>query len=72
MGTKKVREMEMRKLQATGRDGESYMITLPKELVLELKWRKGQKLTVTKEGKKHFATIGIKDYTKSSPGNWNI
>ena len=23
-------------------------------------------------GKKHFAAIGIEDYTKSSPGNWNI
>jgi type III restriction enzyme len=23
-------------------------------------------------GQKHFAAIGIKDYCKSSPGNWNI
>lgn len=52
MGTKKVSETQVRKLQATGQDGESYAITLPKELVLELKWRKGQKLVVTREGKK--------------------
>lgn len=52
MGTKKVNETEVRKLQVTGEDGGSYMITLPKELVEGLKWRKGQKLTVTREGKK--------------------
>lgn len=52
MGTKSTNQTGMRKLQATGQDGESYSITLPKELVLELKWRKGQKLNVTREGKK--------------------
>lgn len=52
MGTKKVTETEVRKMQTTGRDGESYMITLPKELVEELGWRKGQKVTVHKYGKK--------------------
>jgi antitoxin component of MazEF toxin-antitoxin module len=52
MGLRKLSEQHVRKLQATGENGESYAITLPKELVLELKWRKGQKLSVTKDGKK--------------------
>lgn len=52
MGTTKASKTEMRKLQRTGEDGESYMITLPKELVESLGWRKGQKLTVHKYGKK--------------------
>lgn len=52
MGTRKVSETEVRKLQKTGREGESYAITLPKELVESLGWRKGQKVTVHKYGKK--------------------
>ena len=52
MGTKKVSETEVRKLQTTGEEGQSYMITLPKELVEALGWRKNQKLTVHKYGKK--------------------
>lgn len=43
---------EVRKLQRTGEDGGSYTLTLPRDLVEELKWRKGQKLTVTREGKR--------------------
>lgn len=52
MGLKKTGDQSIRKLQTTGQEGGSYSITLPKELVLKLKWRKGQKLTVTREGKK--------------------
>lgn len=59
MGTKATNQSNMRKLQATGQDGESYAITLPKELVLELKWRKGQKLSVTKAGRK----LIVQDWT---------
>jgi antitoxin component of MazEF toxin-antitoxin module len=47
-------------LQVTGEDGEGYMITLPKELIEELSWRKGQKLTVHKYGKK----LIIQDWQK--------
>lgn len=52
MGTRKLSETEVRKLQKTGEDGESFAITLPKELVDQLGWRKGQKLSVHKYGKK--------------------
>ncbi len=47
MGTTEQGNENIRKLQTTGEDGQSYMITLPKELIEEVKWRKGQKLTVT-------------------------
>jgi antitoxin component of MazEF toxin-antitoxin module len=52
MGTTEQGEEEIRKLQVTGEDGGSYMITLPKELVEELGWREHQKLTVHAYGKK--------------------
>lgn len=52
MGTTRASKTEVRKLQVTGEDGESYAITLPKEQVEQLGWRKGQKLTVHKYGKK--------------------
>jgi hypothetical protein len=38
----------MRKLQKTGEDGQSYMVTLPKGLVESLGWREHQKLQVHK------------------------
>ena len=47
MATKK----NVRKLQRTGREGESYAVTLPKELIAELGWRKTQKVVITKKGK---------------------
>ena len=52
MGTTEQGNEAIRKLQTTGEDGQSYMITLPKELIEELKWRKGQKLTVHRYGEK--------------------
>ncbi|HEX7368229.1 MAG TPA: AbrB/MazE/SpoVT family DNA-binding domain-containing protein [Candidatus Saccharimonadales bacterium] len=58
MGTTKQGDEEIRKLQTTGEDGESYMITLPKELVKKLGWREGQKLTVHAYGQE----LIIKDW----------
>ena len=54
MATKK----NIRKLQRTGREGESYMVTLPKELIQELGWQKKQKVTVTRRG----TTLVIEDW----------
>lgn len=48
----------IRKLQRTGEDGGSYMITLPKELVQKLGWREHQKVTIHAYGKK----LIIKDW----------
>lgn len=42
----------IRKLQKTGDEGQSYILTLPKELVKELDWREHQKVVIKKEGKK--------------------
>ena len=47
-----VYEDTVRKIQRTGRDGQSYMVTLPKEMMRDLGWRERQKVTVTKEGKR--------------------
>ncbi len=49
---------EVRKLQRTGREGESYMVTLPKELIQELGWQKKQKVVITRKGK----TLVIEDW----------
>jgi antitoxin component of MazEF toxin-antitoxin module len=50
MGRMKAGKENVRKLQVTGEDGGSYMVTLPKELVEQLGWREGQKLTVHRRG----------------------
>jgi hypothetical protein len=50
MGTSERGKENVRKLQVTGEDGGSYMITLPKELVKKLGWRERQKLTVHRRG----------------------
>lgn len=50
MGTTHQGEEDIRKLQKTGEDGESYMLTLPKVYVKELGWKEGQRVVVTKEG----------------------
>lgn len=60
MGRSEVGEENVRKLQVTGRKGESYMITLPKELVKKLKWREGQKLDVHARGQE----LIIKDWAE--------
>lgn len=52
MGTTEQGKEEIRKLQVTGEDGESYMMTLPKKLVKELGWSENQNLTVHRYGKK--------------------
>jgi antitoxin component of MazEF toxin-antitoxin module len=58
MGTTEQGEEEIRKIQTTGENGGSYMITLPKELVEQLGWRKDQKVSVHKRGQE----LTIKDY----------
>lgn len=58
MGTTEQGEEEIRKIQTTGENGGSYMITLPKELVEQLGWRKDQKVSVHKRGQE----LIIKDY----------
>ena len=49
-----------RKLQRTGENGQSYMVTLPRELIAELGWQKKQKVVITRQGK----TLVIKDWVK--------
>ena len=39
----------VRKLTITG-ETRSYYVTLPKDIIRHLKWRKGQKLTVKRRG----------------------
>ena len=51
-------EENIRKIQKTGRGGESYMITLPKAIVKKLNWREHQKVVVELDGK----TVTIKDW----------
>lgn len=60
MGRNDLDEENIRKIQKTGREGESYMVTLPKEIMNKLKWREHQKVVVTeKDGK-----ITIQDWQK--------
>lgn len=58
MARNELGEEHIRKLQTTGEDGQSYMVTLPKELVKKLGWREHQKLTVHAYGKE----LIIKDW----------
>lgn len=60
MGRPEVGEENVRKIQTTGRDGGSYMITLPKGEVKKLGWRKDQKVVVELAGKK----LVIKDWSE--------
>jgi len=50
MGTKRRGLEEERRLLANSTG--SYMVSLPIELVRDLKWRQGQKLTIRKSGEK--------------------
>lgn len=50
MARKKLEHRNVRKLTRTG-GGKSITITLPIEIVRELKWRNKQKVVVTKRGK---------------------
>jgi len=51
MARRKLHERSIRKLTRTGRGG-SISVTLPIELVRELKWREKQKVVIKKRGKK--------------------
>lgn len=52
MARQKVTSENVRKLQRTGQNGQSYTVTLPKELITELGWQKKQKVVVKKQGNK--------------------
>lgn len=58
MTREKTGDQQVRKIQKTGSDGGSYMITIPKDYIKQLGWREGQKLVVKKRGK----TISIADW----------
>jgi len=60
MARRKVGDEKIRKLQRTGENGGSYMVTLPKEIIDQLGWQKRQKVVVSLEGK----TIIIRDWEK--------
>jgi len=60
MGTKRAGKEEIRKLQKTGEGGGSYMLTLPKSYIKQLRWREHQKVTVELIGDE----IRIKDWEK--------
>ncbi|MEX0878025.1 MAG: AbrB/MazE/SpoVT family DNA-binding domain-containing protein [Candidatus Spechtbacterales bacterium] len=60
MGRRKLEEKNIRKIMRTGREGASFGLTLPKEIVKKLGWRERQKVVVEeKDGK-----IIIKDWKK--------
>lgn len=60
MARRKVGDEKVRKLQRTGENGGSYMVTLRKEIIDQLGWQKRQKVVVSLEGK----TIIIRDWEK--------
>lgn len=49
MATKKIKDLNKRKLTKMGR--KSLGLTLPKDLVRQLKWKEGQVVMVKKQGK---------------------
>lgn len=59
MARRTIKDHHVRNLQKTS-GGSTYMITLPIEIIHELGWKKGQKLTVEKVGKR----LIIKDWKK--------
>lgn len=50
MGARKVSEQQIRNL--TTNSTGTYSISLPLQLIHDLGWRRGQRLVVTKQGKK--------------------
>jgi antitoxin component of MazEF toxin-antitoxin module len=50
MGTRKANEQQIRNI--TTNSSGTYQISIPKQLLGELKWRQGQRVTVTKLGNK--------------------
>jgi antitoxin component of MazEF toxin-antitoxin module len=51
MSRQKIGKENIRKIQKTGRDSQSYMVTLPIDLIDKLDWRKGQKVVIEMKGK---------------------
>lgn len=58
MSREEVGQENTRKIQKTGEDGGSYMVTLPKSIMNKLGWREHQKVVVTEEN----GVITIKDW----------
>lgn len=54
------RKLENRNTRKISKHGASYSVTLPIEIIRELKWKMKQKVVVEKKGK----TIIIKDWKK--------
>lgn len=50
MGARKVGEQQIRNL--TTNSTGTYSVSVPINLIQELRWRRGQRLVVTKQGKK--------------------
>lgn len=48
MGARKAGEQQVRNV--TTNSSGTYQISIPKQLISELKWRSGQKVVVTKKG----------------------
>jgi len=61
MGDKKAGQENTRKLQRTGEEGASYMVTIPKAIIKRLGWRERQKVTFRQEGEK----IIIEDWSEN-------
>ena len=59
MARRKLKDKNIRKLIRTGKGG-SISVTLPIEMVRELKWREKQKVVVSKKGDK----LVIEDWKK--------
>lgn len=58
MPRQKTGNEQIRKLQKTGQNSSTYMVTLPLNLINELGWQKKQKVVVEKHGN----TLVIKDW----------
>ena len=56
MGRRPLKEKNIRKITKVG--GTSLSVTIPVEMIKDLKWREKQKVVLTKRGK----TITIKDW----------
>ena len=59
MGRKSLKERNIRKLARVG-GGKTYSVTIPIEMIRELKWKKGEKKVIKLEGEK----IVIEDWVR--------
>ncbi len=50
MGDKATGKEDIRKLQKTGNESASYMVTIPKEYIKKLGWKEHQKVVLTLKG----------------------